>query len=303
MLEFQTLSYNNRNTVNEFFAKDNFARFNSASDVTCDLVFGTTFLWREYYSTSYAEASGSLILQIRNGGISMFSVPIGEGDIKSSLVTLKDYAHNNGIALYFCFVPEAYLPFFHDAFDIVFASEEPDWSDYVYDLTSLRDFLGRRYHGQKNHLNKFKKMNPNASFHTLTSDNVHMVKEFASKWYDMYSDNSHMSEAEERAVFDYLNNLEHNSNLTGGVIMSENSAAGFTVGEIVGDTVFIHIEKADHTIPGAYQFLQSEFLRSISNKNVKFVNREEDMGIPGLRKAKHALHPVKLLKKYTLYCC
>ena len=112
-----------------------------------------------------------------------------------------------------------------------------------------------------------------------------------------------MALAETKAVIETLDNWDYNYSLCGGYITSSDRVIGFTIGEIVGDTVYVHVEKADHTIPGAYQFLSSSFLKNLDNADIRFVNREEDMGLPGLRKAKLSLHPIKLLKKFTVYCC
>ncbi len=303
MLDFKRLTYEDYSTVQEYFDLDNSRYRDHGAAITCDLVFGTTFFWRNFYDTKYAIHNGSLILQITNGGIEMYSSPLGNGDFDGILHEIRQYAHSNGNALYFCFVPEFDLHYFKDNYDVVFSTEEPDWYDYVYDKASLTDFPGRKYHRQKNHRNKYLKINPNTRFIPIDSNNAAMVKEYAAKWHSDYSDSSDMSEAEISSVYDVLENWDKNPFLSGGFIESDGDIHGFTVGEVVGDTVYVHVEKADHTANGAYQFLSSEYLRSINNPNVIYVNREEDMGIEGLRKSKHSLHPEKLLKKFTLYCC
>ena len=303
MLYFKKLAYEDYGILREYFIRDNTNHISKGWDITCDHVFGTTFFWREYYNTRYAIVDDCVILRISTGGTDMFSVPIGGENIRSAFEKLKSYAHEQGIALYFTFVPEAYIPLFHDSFDIVFTSEEPDWFDYVYDIEPLITYPGRAYHGQKNFLNRYKKQNPDAKFIPITADNRDNVIEFARKWEDKFSDKSDMAKAEEESITDLLNRWNQNPCVHGGYIMSKDGIAGFTVAETVGDTVYIHIEKADHTISGAYQFLSSEFLKSINDEKIKFVNREEDMGIEGLRRSKMSLHPAKMLKKYTLYCC
>lgn len=303
MLDFKKLTYEDYSKVKKYFITDNERYRVGDADITCDMVFGTTFFWRGFYNTKYAILGDTLILQITNGGIEMYSSPLGNGDFDNALQAIKEYVHSRGNALYFCFVPEFDLHFFYDNYDIVFSTEEPDWYDYVYDKANLSDFPGRKYHRQKNHCNKYLKTNPNARFITINSENAAKVKEYAAEWHGAFSDTSDMSAAEFTAVADLLDNWDDNPCLGGGFIESDGNIHGFTIGEIVGDTVYVHVEKADHTVNGAYQFLSSEYLRSITDENVIFVNREEDMGIEGLRKSKQSLHPEKLLKKYTLYCC
>ena len=303
MLNFKKLEYTDYDIVSEYFRKDNEKFISKKMDIICDHAFGTTFLWRGFYNTSYAVIGDTIVLKISTGGTEMFSVPIGGEGVADALFAIKDYAHSTGIPLYFCFVPEDYLALFRETYDIVFESEEADWCDYVYDIGLLKDYPGRAYHTQKNHLNKFKKTNPEGTFVQITCDNAQMIKDYAKVWHFKYSDNSDMSVSEELAIYDTLDNWDKNPHLIGGYITDSNGIAGFTIGEIIGDTVYVHIEKAEHNTSGTYQFLSSEFLKSISNTNVIWINREEDMGISGLRKSKMSLHPVKLLKKFTLYCC
>ena len=124
---------------------------------------------------------------------------------------------------------------------------------------------------------------------------------FIKQWFLSFEHDSAMSKCEEEGIYELLGNWDMYS-MKGGYITAEDNIIGFTAGVTVGDTAFIQIEKADHSIPGAYQFLSSEYLKSICTDNLKYVNREEDMGIPGLRKSKEALHPIEKLKKYTLFC-
>ena len=303
MITFIKPGYRDYNVLKTYFTKDNIRHMENAWDIICDHVFGTTFFWREYYKTEYAIIDDSLVLKISTGGTIMFSVPIGGSDIPNVLRRIKEYAHSEGIPLYFCFVPESHIPFFHQVFDIVFESEETDWSDFVYDISSLRDLSGRKYHGQKNHLNRFLKQNPDAEYVALSSENAHLVKKFAEEWHSSSEELHDMAVAETNAVIDTLENWEKNHSFIGGYVASSDRIIGFTIGEIVGDTVYVHAEKADHAIPGAYQFLSTSFLKNLGDPTVQFVNREEDMGLPGLRTSKMSLHPLKLLKKYTVYCC
>lgn len=302
MLTFERLGYDNFTTVKKYFDENNKRYLSCGADITCDLAFGTTFLWRDYYKTSFAILGNSLILQIANGGIVMYSSPVGSSDIPEMLCALREYCHSRGEALYFCFVPESDLKYYDECFDTVFSTLEEDWYDYVYDINSLSDFPGRLYHRQKNHINKFVKSNPDAEFIPLTCSNAMLARRYAESWYSRYSDGTAMSLAEEAALFDLLDNWGRCESFTGGFIETSDGLSGLTIGETVGNTVYIHIEKAEHDKNGAYQFLSSEYLKQMDN-SIKFVNREEDMGIEGLRKSKQSLHPVQLLEKYTLYCC
>lgn len=301
MLEFKRLEYEDRDTVGDYFRRDNERRLAEGAPMICDSLLGTTFFWREYYNIRYAIYEDSLILLASGGGTDMFSFPIG-GDTVAALHAVREYAHSIGIALYFCFISEYDLHFFEECYDVVFSSEEPDWSDYVYDKASVTDFAGKHFHGQKNMLNRFKRTDPTAAFVPMESSLCSAVSEYISQWFQKYSDGSPMSAAEEKAIYELLRRWDE-SKMTGGIVTSKDGICGFTAGECVGDTVFVHVEKAEQNRAGAYQFLASEYLRKTTDPSVIYVNREEDMGISGIRKAKQSLHPIRMLKKYTLYCC
>ena len=96
-----------------------------------------------------------------------------------------------------------------------------------------------------------------------------------------------------------LNNLDL-YDMKGGLLMVEDRLAGFSLGEVLGDTLFIHIEKADREIFGAYQMLVSQFAQAYAGEGVSFLNREDDVGDPGLRTSKLSYHPVALLEKYVV---
>ena len=88
--------------------------------------------------------------------------------------------------------------------------------------------------------------------------------------------------------------------MTGGMLLAEGKIIGFSMGEILGDTIYIHIEKSIRDKKGAYQMLTNQYLKHYCTQDITYVNREEDMGDEGLRRSKNAYHPLKVLKKYTV---
>ena len=108
----------------------------------------------------------------------------------------------------------------------------------------------------------------------------------------------HTVSAENKMTESVIQNLDKYG-MPGGVLTADGKIVGFSIGEVVGDTLFTHIEKADRNCKGAYQMLVNCFSESFG-KDTTFINREEDMGDEGLRRAKEAYHPVLLLKKYIV---
>lgn len=169
--------------------------------------------------------------------------------------------------------------------------------DYVYSTQDLINLAGRKYHSKVNHLNHFKK-EYQYQYAAITPDLIQACKDSAVEWcteHDGCSDPSLRSEY--YAIIDVLNNIEY-LGVQGAAILINNKVAAFSFGEkINSDTAVIHVEKGQN-IRGLYQVINQEFLKNAWS-DLTFVNREEDMGIEGLRKAKQSYHPVKMVKKYT----
>ena len=125
------------------------------------------------------------------------------------------------------------------------------------------------------------------------------MKEFLSYYYESVQKDSSTFRDEELAVNEVLSHLDIYG-FFGGVIRAEGNICAFSLGEVIGDTLFVHIEKADREIRGAYQMMVSEFVSHYGKEPVLYVNREEDVGDPGLRYSKESYHPHALLEKYVL---
>lgn len=172
-----------------------------------------------------------------------------------------------------------------------------DRFDYVYSIPELIALSGRKYHKKKNHLNKFFQTYPNFVFESITPSNAQEVQSVYEKWYE---DNPNKDEAlrcEKEGIFSSLQNLSSLS-LIGGLIRIDGEIVAFALGEAVDtESVVMHIEKANTSIQGIYQAINQQFLENAFSSYL-WVNREEDLGIEGLRKAKLSYQPHFLLEKY-----
>ena len=148
-------------------------------------------------------------------------------------------------------------------------------------------------------MNKFLKTYSNWLFRTITPEDIPAVKEFldryASRW-DKSAVTFHEDIAKTHEVLDNYQTYD----LLGGVLLVEGRVVGFSLGEIIGDTLFTHIEKADRDYEGCYQMLVAQFAQQFAAEHVAFINREDDTGDLGLRTSKLSYHPVALLEKYTV---
>lgn len=176
-----------------------------------------------------------------------------------------------------------------------------DDDDYVYNSVDLINLSGRKFHSKKNHLNSFRKNYPEAQYLPINNDIITLCKITINGWYkkrlQLTPDDPFIG-AERDAIIEVLNNFEQ-LKLKGGALFLVNKVMAFTFGERLNtDTAVIHVEKADPDINGAYTAINQAFVAN-EWQDMVYINREEDMGIEGLRKAKESYRPVKMIKKFT----
>ena len=173
-----------------------------------------------------------------------------------------------------------------------------DSFDYIYNSQDLIELRGKKYHGKRNHIKRFK--DNEWSFEPLTEDNFDECTAFAAEFYnssDSYDDYSAV--VEQYAIHTFFSNFEY-LGLNGGILRSQGRIVGFTIGErLNSDTFVVHIEKALSEVQGAYPTICTEFAAEYA-KDLTYINREEDLGIEGLRRSKLSYHPVFLHEKYTV---
>ena len=174
--------------------------------------------------------------------------------------------------------------------------------DYVYLSEKLISLAGRKLHSKKNHLNAFHKEHPDAAFVPITDEIVMLCKLELNSWYKQHKQEDGTVDPfigyERTAILEVLNNFE-DFGLKGGAILLGGRVVAFTFGEQLNtDTAVIHVEKADPELRGAYPAINQGFVEHAWS-HLTYINREEDMGIEGLRKAKESYKPEKLIEKFN----
>jgi hypothetical protein len=275
--------------------------FSFAKNHACDNTNGGTIMWRDFFHAEYAIYKETMILKVKYlNGNTAFSFPLGR-NITECLEQLEEYCEQQNLPLIFCTVTPDDKIVLEDKFKNynITANQERDWFDYLYHVKDLYDLAGRKYSGQRNHINYFKKNYPDYKFEIIEDTNTSEVKEFYKNSPIFASKNTNIFLEERNKVFEVLDNYALYG-LMGGLIRADNQIVAFAIGEIVNDTLFVHIEKANSEYRGAYQMIVNEFVRHFSDSNVNFVNREEDVGDEGLRTSKLSYHPCNLIEKYTV---
>ncbi|MDF2951138.1 MAG: hypothetical protein K0S18_721 [Anaerocolumna sp.] len=293
MLKFKPISLDSVNEIIDYLEyKDS---------RTCDSTLGSLFMWRDYYHSEFAIYNDVLYMKVDfTENDNRFIVPMGKHNLHSSMPLLEDYAKENNLPLNFVAVPKESLVKLEEYYPgrVVYESNR-DMSDYLYLAEDLSELKGRRYSGQRNHINKFKKLYPDYKYVKISKDNIKMVLDF----YNEYSKN--MVKTMETAIEENERTMEilpllDKFNMSGGFIEVDGKIIALSAGEIINDTLYVHIEKALKEFPGSYQMIMNEFAKHNLTEQVMYINREDDAGDPGLRTSKLSYHPFQLLDKYNV---
>ena len=172
--------------------------------------------------------------------------------------------------------------------------------DYVYLAQDLINLSGRKFHGKKNHLNAFKKEYPNAKYLPITEEIIPKCRDMLNIWSEAHKrDDCPLIGYEQAAIHEIFDNFDA-FKLKGGAILIDNKVVAFTLGEkLNSDTAVIHVEKADSNIRGAYVAINQKFVET-EWSNMIYINREEDIGVDGLRRAKESYKPIKMIEKFNV---
>jgi hypothetical protein len=265
-----------------------------------DYVFTTLFMWKDTYNIKYTIFKDWLVMRMALPmEKEIFLMPKGKGDIKEVMNFIEQQSKDMDIPFRIFAVSAVEKQVIEESMSQRYSITPcRDYFDYVYSVKDLISLSGKKYHGKKNHLNTFM-ANEGISYESISSENLDQVVQAEEEWCKKHDCGKGETElkSEKIAIFRALENFDK-LGLTGGILKISGKIAGFTFAEPVsGDTVLIHIEKADPDTKGAYTAINQVFLEK-QWKHMSYVNREEDLGLEGLRKAKESYHPVKMIEKY-----
>ncbi|MGM9606000.1 MAG: DUF2156 domain-containing protein [Oscillospiraceae bacterium] len=290
-LEFTKLELEHIPLIRPFFLQQNRR--------ICDCTVGSTLMWRNYFDNCFAIVDDTLIFRSRYlDGQFAFTVPIGKNP-QLLLEQTEEYCRDRGIPLEFCTVTPNDLELLRSRWPDLKVEENRDWYDYLYESRDMVEFAGRKYAAQRNHIHRFERDCPDWSFERMTADHVEEVRSFYRGFLQERTKEGETAQAEVGEIFEVLDHFDAYAFL-GGILRVDGKIVGISMGEIVRDTLYVHIEKADVQYSGVYQKLVNCFAREYVTDEVRYINREEDVGDPGLRKSKLSYHPIALQEKYTV---
>ncbi len=297
MLSLEKITIDKKDLFNQYLKRK--------CSVNSEFTFTNLFMWRKSYDIRYTILNDMLcIMPQHTGGPRSATFPIGfmredgtEGDIVPVIETLLAYFTEQGetplLRLYDDVAVEKLNQAFPNRFLI---TEDVNSFDYVYRVDELTQLSGKRFHAKKNHVNKFKKLY-NWEYQPLSSRDAGECLRLFENWHNEKQDVSGLDE-EKEAVIELFSNWDA-LDLKGGCIRVDGKMVAFSVGEpLCGKMAVIHLEHADTSYEGAFAMMNQQFLIH-EWQDFTYVNREEDMGIPGMRKAKESYRPVFMVKKYV----
>lgn len=264
--------------------------------------FTNLFMWRSAYQIMWAVEDQVLYLKATWDEEEFALQPIGpEAKMQQAISNWLAYFKEKNKPFYMYGVEKSMVLELEKYSEVEFIIEEDrDNFDYVYHSEDLIHLAGRKYHSKKNHLNSFKKSYPEAEYKPITEELITQCKLNINGWYKKHGTfDDPILTTERNAIIEVLNNFDY-LNLQGGALVLDHRVVAFTFGEELNtDTAVIHVEKADPDVRGAYSAINQGFVEAAWS-HLTYINREEDMGLEGLRKAKNSYKPIKMIEKFNV---
>lgn len=265
----------------------------------CETAFANLCAWNFALNGEYAIIDNTLITRVHfqlNKEI-CYHCPIGKGDKVKIINQLIEDSKELGYKMKMMIdCKDIFQEYFCDRFSVI---EKREYFDYVYLRDSMASLSGKKLQAKRNHVNKFTKTYQ-YEYIEINSSNVKLCVDFAECWLEenvkQNPDNLKDYNDELRVIKYFAENFDP-LELIAGAIMVEGKMVAFSLGSKVNNETFCtHIEKANKEYDGAYAIINKEFSIHLPEQ-YKFINREEDLGLEGLRQAKLSYQPVELVKK------
>jgi hypothetical protein len=290
MIEFRRPEFEDKALIESYLKKQH-AR-------SCELTFANTYLWSRHYGVEFAIIEDMLVYKSKDEEPG-FTFPLGEEqNVKRAMEGIDAYCKEKGIKYHYHLITREQFEVMDQLYPGKFTiTYNRDAADYVYEREKLANLSGKKYHGKKNHVNKFIKSFENWSYESITEENKEECFQMALNWRNANGcDEDEEKNAEMCVTLNYLR-LFSELGMRGGLLRVDGRVVAFSIGEkLTEDTMVVHIEKAYADVPGAYPMINQQFVLH-ETEGFTYINREEDTGAEGLRQAKLSYHPIFLVEK------
>jgi hypothetical protein len=282
--------------------------FKRIEPIASEFTFPYLYMWRRDYNFSYTIVEDYICLISKSNIYPPYSfcpIPVkgvdDEQKLKKAIRFIEEYFEEKGMSLRYARVSESCIDRLIRVYqDSVTIEPLPHTYDYVYNASDLINLPGKKFSKKRNHRSKFMRLYKDYEYVPITEDNLDECKRILDQWADK-NELVHAPENSERfACYQLFENWNRFTSLKGALIKVGGSFEAFTIGELLNpETALIHIEKANTDYHGLYAIINRDFCRN-EWSNVKYINREEDLGIAGLRKAKLSYNPAFMVKKFLV---
>ena len=265
-----------------------------------DNTFHNMYFWECYYG-EVAETHGFVTQRLSQNGVSTYLYPAGTGDVRPALEEILHDAASRGEKFCLRGVTDDKKEILESLYPGKFNfTAYRDSFDYIYTVEELTELHGKKLQAKRNHCNRFEQDHPDFKTEIVTPENLYLCREMVKKWYEVHEWNEQI-EQEKTAIARAFDCFER-SGMDGLMLLDGGEVIAFSMGARMNKQYYdVCFEKAYSAINGAYAMINREFSRMIAAKypELRFLNREDDMGEPGLRKAKESYQPTCLLEKFN----
>lgn len=266
---------------------------------SCEFSFVNLFMWSHVYHTQIARFENWVVARSESENAYHYLYPAGSGDERAALEAILQDARDAGRKLVIYSVPPDAAPRMGAWFPGLFRFEDVrDDYDYIYDARELAELPGRKFQKKRNLCSRFERDNPDWQFRPLTPDVLPAVRRFNNEWCQLYDNRDDAGIAAEHRAIELVFQHYGELGLKGGYITAGGRIVAFSFGSALNAKVFdTHVEKALYDVTGAYNIINREMARAFCG-GCQWINREDDVGEEGLRKAKLSYNPVRLEPKW-----
>ncbi len=293
MVSFKTVTLCDKPWVDEIVRLEN--------SPSADYNFGNIFIWDRYYRQLIARCGDRMLTKLRYEGKPAFVFPIGSGPLRPAIEALEEFAAYRGYPLVIRGITKEHMEQLEAEYPGRFRFEpETKYFDYLYLAEKLATYSGKSLHGKKNHCNRFEAEN-DWSFAPLTRELIPGCLDMLVEWNEENRDRLDKSVSFEHDALIRAFAAYETLGLDGGVLFANGKIVGFSIGEMANEDTFdVHFEKAEIAMNGAYPMVCRELTRMLLQKypKLRYMNREDDMGLESLRQSKLSYKPEYLLEKY-----
>lgn len=279
--------------------------FKGLKYVYAEYSFGYLYMYDEYVQYEYLVENDILYVRYKKNDKLYWLAPIckKEDDFFKGVDRIVEISKDCVEKIVLRSIPEKFVDEIEQKYQLS-SDKNEKWADYVYDIKSFASLKGKKYHAKRNYISRFARLYGICEFKSISAENINDVKSFFYKFKTGENKETKIFEMELKATELMLDSFTQ-MGIEGYCLALGGEIIGFTIGEVSGNTLIVHIEKCNKAYEGVYETITNLFVRKMIEKypDLEYVNREDDAGDEGLKKSKLSYHPIMVAAKYDFTLC